>query len=71
MSWCGQGPYINGELSAGGMTLWATTGEYGTLRLNGTAYTGRVDAVHGWDCVSDPALPDHREWDGHHVPDRE
>jgi beta-galactosidase len=33
------GPYINGELSAGGMALWATTGEYGTLRSNGTAYT--------------------------------
>ncbi|KAH6850482.1 glycoside hydrolase superfamily [Chaetomium sp. MPI-CAGE-AT-0009] len=33
------GPYINGELSAGGMALWATTGEYGALRLNGTAYT--------------------------------
>jgi beta-galactosidase len=33
------GPYINGELSAGGMALWATTGAYGALRLNGTAYT--------------------------------
>ena len=33
------GPYINGELSAGGMALWATTGAYGTLRSNGTAYT--------------------------------
>lgn len=33
------GPYINGELNAGGMALWSTTGAYGTLRLNGTAYT--------------------------------
>jgi beta-galactosidase len=33
------GPYINGELSAGGMALWTTTGEYSPLRLNGTAYT--------------------------------
>ncbi|KAK4150853.1 glycoside hydrolase superfamily [Chaetomidium leptoderma] len=33
------GPYINGELSAGGMPLWTTTGEYGALRSNGTAYT--------------------------------
>lgn len=33
------GPYINGELSAGGMALWATTGDYGSLRSNGTAFT--------------------------------
>lgn len=33
------GPYINAELSAGGMPLWLTTGEYGTLRSNGTSYT--------------------------------
>ncbi|KAK3904862.1 beta-galactosidase [Staphylotrichum tortipilum] len=33
------GPYINGELSAGGMALWATTGAYSPLRLNGTTYT--------------------------------
>jgi beta-galactosidase len=33
------GPHINGELSGGGMALWATTNEYGALRLNGTAYT--------------------------------
>jgi beta-galactosidase len=33
------GPYINGELNGGGFALWATTGAYGTLRSNGTAYT--------------------------------
>ncbi|KAK3366220.1 glycoside hydrolase superfamily [Lasiosphaeria ovina] len=33
------GPYINGELNAGGMALWATTGAYGDVRSNGTAYT--------------------------------
>lgn len=34
------GPYVNGELSAGGFPLWLTTGEYGsTLRSNGSAYT--------------------------------
>jgi len=33
------GPYINGELSAGGMAPWAITGEYGPLRSNGTAFT--------------------------------
>ncbi|KAH6641286.1 glycoside hydrolase superfamily [Chaetomium tenue] len=33
------GPHINGELNGGGMALWATTDEYGALRLNGTAYT--------------------------------
>ncbi|KAK4234521.1 glycoside hydrolase superfamily [Achaetomium macrosporum] len=41
------GPYINGELSAGGMALWSTTGAYGTLRLNGTAYT------HSWTPYQD------------------
>ncbi|KAJ5832920.1 beta-galactosidase B [Penicillium riverlandense] len=33
------GPYINGELNAGGFPLWLTTGAYGTLRSNGSAYT--------------------------------
>ncbi|KAK0636102.1 glycoside hydrolase superfamily [Bombardia bombarda] len=33
------GPYINGELSAGGMPLWVTTGAYGDLRSNGTEFT--------------------------------
>jgi beta-galactosidase len=33
------GPYINGELNAGGLPLWMTTGEYGTLRSNGSTYT--------------------------------
>ncbi|KAH8645474.1 glycoside hydrolase superfamily [Xylariales sp. PMI_506] len=33
------GPYINAELSAGGLPLWLTTGAYGTLRSNGSAYT--------------------------------
>ncbi len=33
------GPYINGELSAGGMALWATTGAYSPLRTNSTAFT--------------------------------
>ncbi|KAL2168873.1 hypothetical protein VTG60DRAFT_6775 [Thermothelomyces hinnuleus] len=33
------GPYINGELNAGGLALWATTGEYGSLRLNDSAFT--------------------------------
>ncbi|KAK3326139.1 glycoside hydrolase superfamily [Apodospora peruviana] len=33
------GPYINGELSAGGMPLWVTTGAYGDLRSNGSAFT--------------------------------
>lgn len=28
------GPYINAELSAGGMALWATTGEHGALRVD-------------------------------------
>ncbi|KAH7125967.1 glycoside hydrolase superfamily [Dactylonectria macrodidyma] len=32
------GPYINGELSAGGMPLWATTGAYGTFRDNSTEW---------------------------------
>ncbi|KAJ9144491.1 Glycosyl hydrolase family 35 [Pleurostoma richardsiae] len=33
------GPYINGELNAGGFPLWLTTGAYGTLRNNDSAYT--------------------------------
>jgi beta-galactosidase GanA len=33
------GPYINAELSAGGMSLWITTGGYGALRVNDTRYT--------------------------------
>lgn len=33
------GPYINVELNAGGFPMWLTTGAYGTLRENGTAYT--------------------------------
>ncbi|KAI8296476.1 putative beta-galactosidase B [Colletotrichum sp. SAR 10_98] len=33
------GPYINGELNAGGFPLWITTGAYGKLRSNGTSYT--------------------------------
>lgn len=33
------GPYINGELNAGGFPLWITTGAYGNLRQNGSAYT--------------------------------
>ncbi|KAF5023101.1 hypothetical protein F66182_4858 [Fusarium sp. NRRL 66182] len=32
------GPYINGELSAGGLPLWAVTGEYGGLRDNSTSW---------------------------------
>lgn len=34
------GPYINAELSAGGMPLWVTTGEYGRLRDNDTRWRG-------------------------------
>ncbi|KAL4919832.1 glycosyl hydrolases family 35-domain-containing protein [Aspergillus aurantiobrunneus] len=33
------GPYINAETNAGGMPLWVTTGEYGGLRDNTTAFT--------------------------------
>ncbi|KAK4246096.1 glycoside hydrolase superfamily [Corynascus novoguineensis] len=33
------GPYINAETNAGGLALWATTGEHGSLRLNDTAFT--------------------------------
>ncbi|KAK3953952.1 glycoside hydrolase [Pseudoneurospora amorphoporcata] len=33
------GPYINGELNAGGLALWSTTGAYGELRSNGSAFT--------------------------------
>lgn len=33
------GPYINGELSAGGMALWATTGAYSPLRTDSTAFS--------------------------------
>nr|CAD37064.1 related to beta-galactosidase [Neurospora crassa] len=33
------GPYINGELNAGGLALWSTTGSYGELRSNGSAFT--------------------------------
>ncbi|KAL2162929.1 hypothetical protein VTH06DRAFT_6765 [Thermothelomyces fergusii] len=33
------GPYINGELNAGGLALWATTGEHGALRRNDSAFT--------------------------------
>lgn len=33
------GPYINGELSAGGFPLWLMTGAYGTLRSTGAKYT--------------------------------
>lgn len=32
------GPYINAELSAGGMALWATTGAYGDLRNEDSRY---------------------------------
>lgn len=32
------GPYINAELSAGGLPLWLTGGDYGRLRDNGTRY---------------------------------
>ncbi|KAF4814695.1 putative beta-galactosidase B [Colletotrichum siamense] len=39
------GPYINGELNAGGFPLWITTGAYGKLRSNGTSYT---DAWNGY-----------------------
>lgn len=33
------GPYINGELNAGGLPLWITTGAYGDLRSNSTNFT--------------------------------
>ncbi|KAF6808249.1 putative beta-galactosidase b [Colletotrichum sojae] len=33
------GPYINAELSGGGLALWATTGEYGRMRDNSTSWT--------------------------------
>ncbi|KAL4931622.1 glycoside hydrolase family 35 protein [Aspergillus undulatus] len=33
------GPYINAETNSGGMPLWLTTGEYGGLRGNSTAFT--------------------------------
>lgn len=33
------GPYINAELSGGGLALWATTGAYGRMRDNSTAWT--------------------------------
>ncbi|KAK3297117.1 glycoside hydrolase superfamily [Chaetomium fimeti] len=49
------GPYINGELSAGGMALWATTGEYGTPRLNGTAFTEAWTPYQ--DCISQLTRP--------------
>jgi beta-galactosidase len=35
------GPYINAELNAGGMPLWITTGEYGALRDNNTAWEAK------------------------------
>lgn len=35
------GPYINAELNAGGMPLWATTGEFGALRDNNTAWEAK------------------------------
>jgi beta-galactosidase GanA len=33
------GPYINAEANAGGLPLWLTTGEYGSLRNNDSRYT--------------------------------
>ncbi|KAL2847768.1 glycoside hydrolase superfamily [Aspergillus pseudoustus] len=35
------GPYINAELNAGGMALWVTTGEFGSLRDNNTAWEAK------------------------------
>ncbi|KAH0423248.1 beta-galactosidase b [Colletotrichum camelliae] len=33
------GPYVNAETNAGGFPLWATTGEYGSLRNDDSRYT--------------------------------
>jgi beta-galactosidase GanA len=40
------GPYINGELSAGGLPLWLTTGAFGSLRNNDTRYTAAWMPYH-------------------------